>query len=180
MQRVFRSFIAVTLTLISVNSFAVVETVSSAKLEPSHRMQKRAGAYLGILGDPFPTLIGVNLGYNVFDFLRATAGIGQVSASTGASTASATTLGAGARFLVPGWSLSPSAGLSVAYLAYASDGLGISLGNYGAGGLHAYASFGVDWQTEGGFNLGLGYNVSFRSGFGGMPYINLGWFSDFI
>ncbi len=143
-------------------------------------MQKRAGAFLGVLGDPFPTLVGVNLAYNVFDFLRATAGLGQVSASVGNSSASATTVGAGARFLVPGWSLSPVAGLSLAYVGYSSTGGALSVGGFDSGGLHAYASLGIDWQTASGFNVGAGYNLSTKAGVGGMPYLNLGWFSDFI
>jgi hypothetical protein len=158
----------------------VKEDLSTVSVVQSSRMHKRVGAYLGVLGDPFPTLVGVNLAYNVFDFLRATAGLGQVSASVGNASASATTVGAGARFLVPGWSLSPVAGLSVAYVGYSSSGGGVSVGGFNSGGLHAYASLGVDWQTVSGFNLGAGVNVSTKAGVGVLPYLNLGWFSDFI
>lgn len=151
---------------------------------PSDRMSKRAGAYLGILGDPFPTLLGVNVGYNAFDFLRLHAGIGRVSASAGIGdsslSASATTLGVGARALVPGWSLSPTVGLAAAMVVYSSSGASIKVNGFEASGAHVYASLGVDWQTPGGFNLGLGYNLSIRSGIGGLPYLNFGWFTDLI
>lgn len=154
--------------------------------EPSARMSNRAGAYIGILGDPFPTLLGVNLGYNVTDFMRVSVGGGRVSASIGdgvgdGASASATTFGVGTRFFVPGWSISPTVGLGAAYVAVSqSGGLSVSVQNFNSSGGHIYGNLGVDWQMKGGFNAGLGYNLSFRSGIGGSPYLDLGWFFDFI
>ena len=146
----------------------------------SNRMLRKAGVYLGVLGDPFPTLLGVNLGYNLTDFMRATAGLGRVSATIGTAEASATTLGAGTRFFVPGWSLSPSAGVSFAYVSVSqSGGAAVTVGNFTKSQAHIYANIGVDWQAASGFNVGAGYNLSFM-GVGGMPYLNLGWYFDLI
>ncbi len=180
MEQIGKITVAIALLFASVTWGAapVTETVDASL---SNRMKHRSGAYVGLLGDPFPTVIGVNLAYNVADFMRATAGFGKVSASIGTSTTSATTIGAGARFMVPGWDISPTAGLSFAYVAVSSDGGGsVSVQNFTDSGAHLYGTLGVDWQTEGGFNLGLGYNFSFKSGVGGMPYVNLGYYIDLV
>lgn len=154
---------------------AEIDTSASA------RMKNRAGGYVGILGDPFPTIIGLNVGYNVFDFMRATAGLGQVSASVGTAEATATTVGAGARFFVPGWNLTPTAGLSMAYVMVSKEGgMSVSVKNFDESGAHIYATLGIDYQASSGFNIGAGYNLSFKSGIGGLPYLNLGWFFDFV
>lgn len=168
---------------VAATTHARVEQTSTTEMT-SDRMIKRAGAYLGVLGDPFPTLVGVNLGFNIFDFLRVHGGVGKISSSTSFGTssvsASATTVGAGARLFVPGWNLSPTLGLGAAAVLYTSDGAAIRVQGFDASGAHVYGSFGLDWQTASGFNLGLGYNISFRSGIGGLPYLNLGWFTDLI
>lgn len=147
----------------------------------SNRMKRRAGGYVGLLGDPFPTLVGLNVAYNVFDFMRATVGLGKVSASVGTAEATATTIGGGARFFVPGWSFSPVVGLSTAYVSVSqTDGMSISVKNFETSGMHLYGTVGFDWQSPSGFNVGAGYNLSFKSGVGGLPYINLGWYLDFV
>jgi hypothetical protein len=169
--------------MFNLSSFAAGTTANTSEATvDSNRMKNRLGAYLGLLGDPFPTIIGVNVAYNIFDFMRATGGFGQVSASAsfgGAEvSAKATTFGLGTRFFVPGWSLSPVGGLSFA--AVSVSGSGVSVNNFSDSGSHVYATLGADWQAASGFNVGVGYNISFKSGIGGMPYINLGWFFDVI
>ena len=147
----------------------------------SNRMKNRAGGYVGLLGDPFPTIIGLNIAYNVLDFMRATAGLGQVSAQFGTAEATATTIGAGARFFVPGWDFSPTAGLSFAYVSVSqTGGMSVSVKNFDESGAHLYGTIGVDWQAATGFNVGAGYNLSFKSGIGGLPSLNLGWYFNFI
>ncbi len=168
-----------------INGAAFADTrshgTSTETAAQSNRMMRKAGVYLGILGDPFPTLVGVNLGYNAFDFMRITGGLGRVSATLGASEASATTLGAGTRFFVPGWNLSPVAGLSFAYVSVSqTGGAAVSVSNFGSSAAHIYATLGFDWQAASGFNVGAGYNLSFKGGVGGLPYLNLGWYFDLI
>ncbi len=156
-------------------------SVASSETAASNRMLRKAGVYLGLIGDPFPTLVGVNLAYNAFDFARFSAGLGRVSATLGTSEASATTVGAGAKFFVPGWSLSPVAGMSFAYVSVSQSGAGtVSVKNFGSSAAHVYATLGLDWQAASGFNVGAGYNLSFASGVGGLPYLNLGWYFDLI
>ncbi|MEK6705184.1 MAG: hypothetical protein AABZ06_05300 [Bdellovibrionota bacterium] len=168
----------------------IFQAFSLAANADSNRMKNKIGAHIGLLGDPFPTLVGFNLNYNVLDFLRATAGYGSISASTSAtvgstttsSTLTATTIGVGARAFVPGWNFSPVLGLSWANVSISATGTvsTTTVGGFGVSASHLYASIGFDWQTDGGFNLGGGYNLSLKSGVGGLPYINLGWYFDFL
>ncbi|MEK6577779.1 MAG: hypothetical protein AABZ55_01015 [Bdellovibrionota bacterium] len=149
-----------------------------AQAETNHRMANKMGVHLGLLGDPFPTLAGINLDYNVCSFARATAGYGSISATTVGGELKATTIGAGIRTFHPEWNFSPVVGLSWANVSVTSTGtLGtLTVGGFGASASHLYATFGLDWQAGSGFNFGAGYNLSLKSGVGGLPYINIGWF----
>jgi len=144
----------------------------------SNRMTHQIGVHLGLLGDPFPTLLGFNANYNITDWVRATAGYGSITASVTGGELKATTFGAGARFFVPDWSFSPVAGISWATVSVTVSGTGVigDVGGFSGSGSHMYATFGFDWQTGMGFSLGAGYNLSLKSGVGGLPYINLGWY----
>jgi hypothetical protein len=158
---------------------------STSTTVESNRMKNRAGAYLGLLGDPYPTLVGVNLAYNVFDFMRVSAGFGKISASASFGStevsSSATTIGGTVRFMVPNWSLTPTAGLGFSHVSISDDaGVTVSVKNFTESASHLYGNFGFDWQSSGGFNVGAGYNYSFKSGIGGAVYVNLGWYFDFI
>ena len=143
-----------------------------------NRMLKRFGAYLGILGDPHPTLVGFNVAYNVNDYLRASVGFGKVTVSSidltgssGITDTSLTTIGAAAKFLMPGWNLSPSATLGYSHIAF--DGV-LADNDYKSSNL--YFGVGGDWQAASGFNLGAGLNVSINGGAPTAPYMNVGMF----
>lgn len=157
---------------------SVSEQPTSAPAE-TNRMNKRIGAYLGILGDPHPTVVGVNLAYNVASFMRASLGFGKVSASTisisdsgiGTEEVSMTTIGASAKFMVPTWNLTPTASLGYSHVSLGDN---TSFVDYKASNL--YTGLGIDWQAESGFNLGAGMNLSLNSGAPSAPYINVGVF----
>jgi hypothetical protein len=148
----------------------------------SNRSEKKFGAHLGLLGDPFPTLLGINLDYNALDFLRVTAGYGSITVSgSGTGTSgelTATTIGAGVRLMVPDRNFTPVAGLSWATVSVEATGTSVTgtVGGFGASASHLYATIGFDWQTSSGFNIGAGYNLSLKSGVGGLPYVNIGWY----
>lgn len=144
----------------------------------SNRMQHKFGIHLGLLGDPFPTLLGINADYNLTDWSRVTAGYGSVSADVTGGKLTATTFGAGVRAMVPNWNVTPVVGLSFASVSVSATGTTVTgdVGGFSASASHLYATFGLDYQAGIGFNVGLGYNVSLKSGVGGLPYINLGWF----
>src|SRR5206468_6421538 len=68
-------------------------------LETEHvRENKPIGAYASLWGDPYPALYGVNLAYNVYDFVRINGGVG----TNNTDTKRATIFGAGVKLLVPG------------------------------------------------------------------------------
>jgi hypothetical protein len=166
-----RSFLIATVLIVASGMLA------QDAVAQSNRMQKRIGLHIGLVGDPFPTLIGFNANYNVTDFARVTAGYGSLTVTSGGGELTASTFGVGGRFLVPDWNFSPVVGISWATVSVTISGGAIGdVGGFTGSGSHLYATFGFDWQTGMGFNLGAGYNLSLKSGVGGLPYVNLGWY----
>lgn len=152
----------------------------------SSRVANPFGIHAGLIGDPFPTLVGVNVNYNALDFLRLTAGYGSISA-TGTSVSngtvtntelSARTIGAGARLMIPDMNFTPVIGASFANVTItgAASTASQEVGGFSGSGSHVYVSGGFDWQAGNGFNLGFGYNYSLLAGVGGLPYVNLGFY----
>ncbi len=164
----------------------------------SNRMAKRFGAYVSVLGDPSPTLVGINGAYNITDYLRATAGLGYVSTSltmgSSVSEASLTTFGGGIKAMMPGWNLTPIMGLNVAYAAFSSKSTQpkkipgsytesvagandpeLEVNGLKESQINPYLTVGADWQDKSGFNAGLGIQLSFI-GADATPYFQLGWF----
>lgn len=154
---------------------------------PSNRVKNKLGAGLSI-GEPFPTILGFNAGYNVTDYLRAQLGYGSVEVTTGISANSegvqtsstkATTVGAGLKGFMPGWNLSPTAGLHYSHTSFSGDGE-LEINGVKSGGSLIYSSLGVDWQAGNGFNLAAGYNLPLSGGSGGSFFASAGWFFDVI
>ncbi len=174
------------LLLTETSGFAAEQAASTEKLESS-RMKNKMGSYLSI-AEPVPSVIGVNLAYNITDFLRATAGYGKVSVTSSISfsgssavvnEATATTIGMGLKGFVPGWDFSPTAGLHFANISY-SGASGLEIGGFKESGSHLYTSIGFDWQAENGLNINGGYRHSFKSGIGGGFYLGAGWFVNWL
>jgi len=147
------------------------------------RSKHRFGIYVSMLGDPFPSLYGINLGLNLASFARIHAGYGQVSTSipdltTGLNaTLSATSMGGGLNLFIPNWSFSPTVGVGYTSVAVSKTG---NIGSLTVGGISSSANllganFGFDWQTHYGLDLGFGYSY-IPSLSTGLPYISLGWF----
>lgn len=153
----------------------------SVSSKTSNRDMKRFGAYLGILGDPHPTNVGINIAYNVLQFMRASVGFGKISTGASismdesgnfaASEESQTTIGAAVKFLMPGWNLSPSVALGYSHISLSE---GMINPDYKSSNL--YAGLGADWQAASGFNLGAGLNLSLNGGAPTAPYVNVGVF----
>lgn len=174
--------------LISLFVSLVLISQSAHAKGDSSRTSNRFGITVGLMSDPFPNMFGVSARFNVASFLQLSAGYGHLSASTidpstgGTATVTAKTYGGGARFFVPGWSLSPYAGFNVS--KWDADGTfdigGSSISN--AGGMTVmYATFGLDWQTYFGFNIGGGvhYVISpteFSDVLAIAPDIYIGWY----
>jgi hypothetical protein len=143
------------------------------------RADKKFGVYVSLVGDPFISLYGINAAYNATDYLRINGGFGQI----GADNVNITSVGLGAKLLVPHWAFSPYFGLEFSE-SFLSSNLGqvwfynpSGNGSLGTSFSSLYPSLGFDYQDKGGFNLGLGvifYTVEGTSGV--LPGLNLGWF----
>lgn len=136
--------------------------------EESNRLHSRLGFEVSLLGDPFPALLGANISYNLYDFLRAKAGGGLSSDFDGNNWQ---TLGCGLRFFVPGWNLSPFGGVSIAhrwhqdtYTPNKSDEI-----TYG------YLSIGLEWLAQNGINVGAAISVPIAR-IVALPNFYLGWY----
>lgn len=184
-QTFIQAAVLATFAFATATSVFAMEAGTSLTSAPSNRSAKKLGVYLGY-GEPAPTVLGINVAYNLADFVRLRAGYGKLSSGTSVSVggqtfdlgeASTTTLGAGARFSVPGWNLTPTAGIHFANVSYTGNGL-TTVGGFNESGSHVYSTLGVDWQAQSGFNAGLGYQFSFKSGADNGLYLNAGWFFD--
>lgn len=134
----------------------------------SNRMNDRLGGYVSLFGDPYPATFGANVAYNVYDFLRVNGGVG----TDRTNNVSATSFGIGAKAMVPGWPLTPIAGINWANTSVPNNSnvRGIQSGN------HFYANAGLDWQTTFGVNIGAGWNQPLVSNASGLVYLNAGFF----
>lgn len=159
---------------LSVNVHAEVN--QSIATDESNRQSNKMGVTTGF-GNPFPSILGMSLNYNLTDLLRVSGGYGEVSVSAGDSNAKVTTLGGGVDVLVPGWSFSPMAGVHVSKVDVSgSNGAELSIQGIKKSTTLTYAQLGLDWQSQGGFNFGAGAVAGLSGGSASGSYVNLGWF----
>ncbi len=144
----------------------------------SARMTHPFGFYVDLLGDPAPSLWGVNLAYNLFDFMRVNASYGQaVSVTLGSFSASMFSVGAGAKFMVPKWNFTPVVGLNWTQATVSVSGSTSIWGLSQSGSLACFGTnIGFDYLASSGFNFGAGVTILFAGISAGLPYLNLGWF----
>ena len=76
--------LAIALVLTEASAYATTDTSSE---QVSARTKNKLGAYLAI-GEPMPTIVGINVAYNITDYLRASAGYGSLSVTSGISIGS--------------------------------------------------------------------------------------------
>ena len=162
----------------------------------SGRTDRRFGVYAAF-GEPTASLIGGNVGFNAFNFLRLHAGYGvtTLDANTLSSygvaipagyaafgnsvSVSVRNIGVGAQLLVPGWTLTPVAGLKYISSSAVLNAFGISLPLINA--TTFVAEFGLDWQTSVGFYVAGGWQIPVSSSLSllvgvGSPYVCAGWY----
>ncbi len=157
---------------------ALAVLASSSAALAGNRSLNKLGVTVGLLGDPYPTVIGYNANWNVLPFMRLVAGYGSISASTNGGELKATTMAGGVRLMKSEWNFSPVVGLSYGKVDVTTTGsVGTTtVGGFSGSATHSYWTAGFDWQASGGFNFGFGVNGSLKSGIGSVPFINLGWF----
>ncbi len=148
------------------------------------RDQHQYGVYLGF-GTPYPSLMGLNVGYNVSDF-RVTAGFAELETTTSLSFDSttgwtqekmkATTYDVGTEYYFKrGQSWRPLVGVHVGYVDISGRG-SLSINGFGEDTLHAYANVGLDYMSQGGYQFAIGYNQGFLQNGNGSIYVNTGRF----
>ena len=153
--------------------------LGSADAFAGSRSHKKIGLDLGLITEPFPSLLGYNLSYNVFDQLRLTAGYGTVSSTGAGYSMDVKTIGVDAKLFLLNWSFAPFVSLGYTSVSGTVSGVGTSGGISLSGtGKSAHYGIGVDWQTWAGFNLGLEYKNLVGSSLGttGAPGLYIGWF----
>lgn len=140
--------------------------------ESSMRMQKRFGVDTSLVGDPFPTLLGINANYNAWDFLRLKAGAGLTS---NMDDVAGNTFAVGARFLVPSWDFTPFTGISLAFIQLDGHFREAAFGFPSGDTLYLYVPVGLEWQTK--FGLHVASSVSMAlSPWVALPTLSLGWY----
>lgn len=156
--------------LLAVGFIVLVGIGASNAAADDHRMEKQFGLTLGLISDPFVSLVSINANYNLTDYLRLTGGVGYLYGESYTST-SATRFDSGASFgfgmkaLVPHWEFSPVLGLNVSdgFLDLGPNGSFFSVSNPDGNGVFnlfiIYGNFGFDYQAKDGFDLGFGFNV---------------------
>lgn len=149
----------------------------------SAKSVKPIGTYVG-LGNPFPSLLGVNAAYNFNNNLRAAIGYGEVEVTTSlawngqtftSQTTKASTYAVGADYLFTDWTVRPIVGARVGYFSIEGDGE-FSVQGFDESTFLAYGSAGFDYVSQGGYYLGLGMNASFIGKTASSVYANMGYF----
>lgn len=147
------------------------------------RSAHRVGLTVGLFADPFPNMVGAALRVNVTDYFQLHVGYGNLTYSSPSGSLSTTALGGGGRLFIPGWSFSPFVGFNYTHWsATGSVTLGTQTINAGSGlpGV-MYLTFGLDWQTHFGFNVGGGahYILSpsqLANALSVSPQLYIGWY----
>jgi hypothetical protein len=168
-----------------------LEGESSTVAPSNNRQLRKLGFYLAVQ-DPAPTVLGTNVAYNLTDYARLSLGFGETKETTGMSFSSqgdstvvttqeakASTIGAGARFMMPSRNLTPTLGLHVARIEYSGTG-GIEVGGFKESTTHVYSSIGFDWQAKSGFQASAGYNLSLSPSGHNSVYASAGYFVNWL
>ena len=161
---------------------AVAETGSVSMKAPENDV-RHYGVYVG-LGNPYPTLLGINAAYNLDKNIRFSAGYGQIEVTSGISVngssvseskTTASTYGVGGEYLFSDWTVRPLIGLHAGYLSVSGDG-DISLNSMKKNSAFVYSNAGFDFMAQSGFEVGAGVQVALAGGSGAGVYVNSGYF----
>lgn len=158
-------------------AFALVTTFGSPTwaICATSRGVRHFGVSVSALGDPHPSLVGINLNYNLGSLFRISAGYGVIGQLS--QPMSATSVGGALKMFVPGWNLSPFLGLGYTHFTLSgelSSILGVT--GFNSSGDYPYLTTGIDLQTVGGFNIGFGVNRAFIESPTMTPFGYLGWY----
>lgn len=177
-----RGLIAIVLGLtLSQSSYAIEG--GESRVQAGSPNARKWGTYVGI-GNPYPSLLGLNVAYNVDSHIRASIGYGEIEVTSGITfdgngiseqKTKASTYSAGADYLITDYQVRPLVGLRAGYFNVSGNGTFNVQGVSRSTGL-LYTNIGLDWLAGGGFNMGAGLNVAMLGGAGANFYANLGYF----
>ncbi len=143
------------------------------------RDSKKIGVGIGLFNEPFLSLMGYNLAYNLHNKLRLTAGYGSVSITGSNFTLEVQSIGGNLRYFPFDWNFAPflEGGASSSSGKVSGSGTVSGLSMPTTGVFYSVGA-GLDWQTTLGLNLGLSYKMLFGSNANhfAAPGFHLGWF----
>ena len=129
---------------------------------------KKIGVSVGFLTEPFPSVVGYDVSYNVLSYLRLTGGYGSVG--------SLSTFAFDAKAFPIDWNFAPYVTVGFTNVSGSSGG---SVGgtNLNVSGNGVYYGAGIDWQMDIGFNLGFNVKVVSIGGLNlSLPGFYTGWY----
>lgn len=173
--------------ILAVLLLAILVGNGAAAKDGGNRDEHPFGAYVSVLGDPYISIVGINLGVNLFSFSRVTAGYGSwtptFTYTDGTSEkVKVTTTAAGVKFMVPSWNLTPFAGINYAQMTFERQDKVLASSSYSlsekASITYPYWTAGIEFTASFGFYIAVGYNkpTGILASIPGLPYLNLGWF----
>jgi hypothetical protein len=160
-------------------ALVLIAVVAGPDAHAGSRASKKLGLGVGLITEPFPSLFGFNVSYNVMNHLRLTGGYGSISASSAGYSMDVKTYALDAKFFILDWAFAPFVSLGYSLVSGTVTGTGSASGISLAGtGGSANFGIGVDWQTWVGFNFGLEYKSLIGTSVGsvGAPGAYIGWF----
>lgn len=171
------------ISLVLVLSQAALAATNTSSMGRPVREDKKWGVMVGI-GSPYPSILGLTVAHNLSNDVRLSFGYGEVEMTTGFSfsgnsiatqTVKGTTYDIGADYLFMQNSFRPLIGLHAAYFDISGEG-DLNLMGFTKSGAYAYSNIGFDWISEGGYQIGLGYNLALAGGGSSGGYINTGYY----
>lgn len=166
----------------------IFAAIQSEAVERVNRMNKPFLIGVG-LNSAGPVGGGPKIGYTFKPWMRGEIGHSTLSMTTGVSvndsSVSSTetkfeSVAGAAKFFVPTWNFTPALGLHAAKYKLTSDinTDSAEINGMKGEGTQTYASLGMDWQSQGGFNTDFGLNVPLGGSMISTIFVNLGWAFD--
>lgn len=156
----------------AVSLVAILFVLGATDSQASSRSTKKFGLGVGLITEPFPSVVGFHAGYNLAKFLRLNFGYGTISDT--ANGIDATTIEFSAKLFPLDWSFAPFA---VVGFTNVSGSVGAGNSTLSGSGSALSYGFGLDWQTGIGFNLGFDYKfVTLGGTTRGLPGGYIGWY----
>lgn len=168
-------------------ALSLILVITSSLAHANNREVHRFGVYGSLIGEPYISIVGVNVGINPTAFMRVIAGFGQWTPTFTYTDGTKeqvriTTYGFGAKFMLPEANFTPFIGIHYGNMSFSHVNKTISTGTYGYGGEASisfpYVSVGLDWTASTGFYFAAGFSkpIGVLAHVQGLPFLSIGWF----